>query len=96
MRWGWDTEKNEANRRKHKVGVEAAALVFDDPLAATIENPHQCETRWRTIGTVGPTVLLVIHTSPEVGPASGEEVGRIISARKAARVERRVYEEGHR
>lgn len=94
MRWDWDAGKSEANRRKHKVGFEAAALVFGDPLAATIEDPHQHETRWRTIGTVGPAVLLVIHTFPEADPAGGEEVGRIISARKATSAERRAYEEG--
>ena len=38
-------------------------------------------------------VLLVVHTWPEEDE-TGEEVGRIISARKATRRERRAYEEG--
>jgi uncharacterized DUF497 family protein len=38
-------------------------------------------------------VLLVVHTYPELAE-SGEEVGRIISARRALPHERRVYEEG--
>jgi len=39
-------------------------------------------------------LLLVIHTWPEE-PEEGEQVGRIISARKATARERRAYEEGN-
>ena len=95
LHWIWDPDKNEANRRIHGLSFEAAALVFDDPLAATIEDPYPRERRWRTMGMVGPTLLLIVHTLPAMDPASGEEVGRIISARKATHRERRAYEEGH-
>jgi uncharacterized DUF497 family protein len=37
--------------------------------------------------------LFVVHTWPEEAEA-GDEVGRIISARKATRIERKAYEEG--
>jgi len=37
-------------------------------------------------------VVLVIHTLPEMDPGTGQEIGRIISARKATKRERRVYE----
>ena len=47
------------------------------------------EERWKTIGMVERTVIIVIHTWPRTG-----EPGRIISARKASPAERRVYEEG--
>ena len=96
MRWIWDEEKNRINRRDHKVSFEIAELVFDDPLAVTLPDPHPDEERWRTIGSPSPgrnVVLYVVHTWPEEGRA-GEEVGRIISARKATRHERRAYEEG--
>ncbi len=43
---------------------------------------------------VGSTVLMIVHTWPEVDPAAGEELGRIISARKATSHERKAYEEG--
>jgi hypothetical protein len=39
-------------------------------------------------------VVFVVHTWPEPDPDTGEEVGRIISARKATAHERRAYEEG--
>ena len=44
---------------------------------------------------VGTQVVMVVHTWPDVDMATGEEIGRIISARKATRHERRAYEEGH-
>jgi len=94
--WVWDEEKNRSNRRDHKVSFEIAELVFDDPLAVTLPDPYQDEERWRTIGSPSmpsDVVLFVVHTWPERNEA-GEEVGRIISARKATRLERKAYEEG--
>ncbi|MCY4530393.1 MAG: BrnT family toxin, partial [Chloroflexi bacterium] len=74
---------------------EAAIYVFEDPLAATQEDVYELEQRWRTIGMVGPVAVLVVHTWPETDPETGEEVGRIISARKATPHERLAYEEGY-
>ena len=95
MRWTWDQVKNDVNLRAHGLGFEAAAFVFDDPLAATREDPYLYEQRWRTIGMVGNQILMVVHTWPAFDIETGEEVGRIISARKATRREREAYEEGH-
>ena len=39
----------------------------------------------QTIGLIGHVVVLVVHTWPEPNPETGEEVGRVISARKAGR-----------
>ena len=44
---------------------------------------------------VGTAVIVVVHTSPTVDPATGNEVGRIITARKLNKREKRTYEEGH-
>ncbi|MDP6427441.1 MAG: BrnT family toxin [Rhodospirillales bacterium] len=92
MRWAWDSDKDCANKRKHGLGFETARLVFDDPLAATRRDPYRHEQRWQTIGMVGNVVLIVAHTWPEAEPETGEETGRIISARKATAHERKVYE----
>ena len=96
MRWIWDPGKVRINRRDHKVPFEIAALVFDDPLAITLPDPYPDEERWRTIGSPSAhsdVVLFVVHTWPQEDQ-TGEEVGRIISARKATRFERSAYEEG--
>jgi uncharacterized protein len=92
LRWTWDPAKAAANRTKHGLSFETAALVFDDPFHASKPDPHPDGDRWHTVGLVGPMLLLVVHTWPE---SDGEElVGRIISARKATAHERKAYEEG--
>ena len=94
MRWRWNPVKDRANKRAHGLGFETVEFVFDDPLAASRPDPHPHEQRWQTIGMIGNVVVLVIHTWPELDPATGEETGRIISARKATSHERKAYEEG--
>lgn len=88
----WDSEKDALNRAKHGVGFETAALVFDDPFHMSVmDRIVDNEERWRTMGQVGGLlVLIVAHTYME---HDGEETIRIISARKATRLERKRYEE---
>ncbi len=43
---------------------------------------------------VGTQAVMVVHTWPNLDSETGDEVGRIISARKATRREREAYEEG--
>ena len=50
--------------------------------------------RSHVTAAAGHVVVFVVHTWPEPDPDTGEEVGRIISARKATSHERRAYEEG--
>ena len=87
MRWTWDTEKDRENILKHGISFTTAQLVFQDSLFTTREDPYPHEQRWRTTGLVGSSVIIVVHTRPQGSP------GRIISARKANRTERRRYEE---
>lgn len=77
-----------ANKKKHGVSFELAALVFDDPLHLSQPDMHRDGNRWQTIGRVSDTTLLVVHTYYE-----DESGGRIISARKATAHERHAYEE---
>ena len=95
MRWTWDQAKNRANLQSHGLSFEAAIFVFDDPMSATRVDPYRYEQRWRTIGMVGTQVVMVVHSWPDLDRETGEEIGRIISARKATRHEREAYEEGH-
>ena len=93
MRWTWDPDKNEINKRKHRISFETAVQVFDDPLFVMIEDSYPYERRWRTFGYVASSIIVVIHTWPEYDAAAGESVGRVISARRATRHERITYEE---
>jgi uncharacterized protein len=88
--WIWDEAKNRSNKAKHGIDFDLAQLVFDDPLSATrFELNYEGEDRWQTIGLVVNTVIFVSHTmSADSGP------GRIIGARAATRLERKIYEEG--
>ena len=89
MDWHWDERKAKANKIKHGVSFELAVLVFDDPLLLTLPDDHSDADRWRTIGRVSSTTLLVVHTIYD-----DDSGGRIISARNATAFERRSYEEG--
>ena len=92
MRVAWDNAKNEANRVKHGIEFEDAQMVFDDPFCITfVERVTDGEERWHAIGSVEKIiVLVVVHTYRE---ENSEEVIRIISARRATRKERRLYEQ---
>jgi len=92
--FSWDDGKNRSNQSKHGVSFEAAALVFEDPLHITRqERVENYEHRWQTIGMVGGiALLLVAHTWHEA--VSGSEYIRIISARRATKLERKIYEQG--
>ena len=67
--------------------------MFDDLWAISLrERVVDGEERWQTIGAIKEgDVLLVAHT---LRADNGEDEIRIISARKATRRERTVYEEG--
>lgn len=88
MRTEYDPEKAAENLKKHKVSLADAEGVLADPLAVTIEDPDaEGEKRFVTVG-LGSTgeVLVVVWTERD-------EVGRLISARRATRKERKQYED---
>ena len=92
MRFSWDERKNLQNRRKHGISFELAQEVFLDPFCFTIPDVMvEDEERFWTVGRVESLVILVVvHTFRE---EHGDEVVRILSARKATPRERRFYEE---
>jgi hypothetical protein len=89
LKFEWDAPKSNANLRKHGVSFEEAASVFGDPLALTFADPDHSirEARFVTIGQSSRDLLLVV-AHVERGRAI-----RIISARKATRHERTIYEQ---
>ena len=90
MKIEWDSGKAKSNLRKHGVSFEEAATALSDPMAATGADPDHSTTEQRYI-TFGVTekgrLVVVSHTE------KGETI-RVISARKASKGERKVYEEG--
>jgi uncharacterized DUF497 family protein len=90
MEFEWDTGKATLNRRKHRVSLEEASSVFGDPLAITFRDPDHSvgEARFVTFGLSATGALLVVaHTRRS-------RRTRLISARRATRAERKIYEEG--
>ncbi|HXU31651.1 MAG TPA: BrnT family toxin, partial [Thermoanaerobaculia bacterium] len=90
MRFEWDKTKAAANLRKHGVSFDEAATVFLDDLAASGPDPDHSvgELRYLTFGVSRLVRLLAVSHSYRPGAI------RIISARRATRTERMLYEEG--
>ena len=83
----WDEAKAEQNLDKHGVSFPEAATVFADPWAVYLDDGSGAD-RVVVIGSsIRERVLCVVHV--ERGARD-----RIISARRATRPEREVYEVG--
>ncbi len=98
MRYEWDERKNRENQRKHGISFELAALVFaDENCLFTLDRVDEGgEQRWIALGKVfieagTSLIVLVAHTYREV--EHGEEIIRIISARRAGKNDVRRYQE---
>lgn len=92
MLYQWDEEKNHTNRAKHGVGFEQATKAFDDPyVVGRYQGFEAGEYRHTILGLVdGVIILFVVFTERMVG--LGDPAIRIISARRADRSERLIYE----
>ncbi len=86
MEYEWDPQKAMTNRRKHGIDFADAVTVFSDEIAITIPDEYPDEERYVSIGmdALG-RVLVVIFTW------RGENI-RLISARKAEKVELEQYQ----
>jgi len=86
----WDDQKAASNLLKHGVSFDEAISVFGDAKALTFaDTDHtEVEDRSRTYGISNKVrLLVVVHTERRNGI-------RIISARKATRYEKSIYENG--
>lgn len=90
MEFEWNIGKAASNVAKHGVTFIEAATLFGDPLAITYPDPDHSddEVRYITIGVSDRNRLLI------VSHADRDNRIRIISARRATRAERRLYESG--
>jgi uncharacterized DUF497 family protein len=90
MKFEWDQVKAASNLKKHGVSFDLAITVFDDPNALIAPDPKHSvdEDREWIIGESDDGVLVVVFTRRLSG-----KIYRLISARKANRRERKLYEE---
>ena len=81
----WDDNKNSINIKKHGISFETAALVFaDEERIEYYDKMHSLdEDRYVVIGCV-QGILHVVYTMRN-------EAARIISARMATSIERKIY-----
>jgi uncharacterized DUF497 family protein len=90
IQFQWDESKHAENVRKHGVAFDEARTVFHDDRALLIADPDHSddEDRFVLIGmSLSLRTLVVCHCYRE-----DDEIIRIISARKANRMERGDYE----
>jgi len=90
MVFEWDENKNKSNIEKHNIDFETAQKVFNDvnKIEISIENSTQQygEQRNMVIGIVVNLVYAVVYTLRG-------SIYRIISARRANRNERILYQQ---
>lgn len=89
MRFEWDPEKNRSNQRKHGLSFEDASGLFtaDEAVLEIFDSEHSLdEDRFIAVGRIGLGLIVVVFIEP------GEDVVRIVSARKATKAERALFE----
>lgn len=89
LRFEWDEKKFNLNQRKHGISFLEAQTVFSDENGLLLDDPDHSleEERYIVLGMSSKLRLLVIsHTYRKE-----DLIIRIISARKATRMEHRQY-----
>ncbi len=89
MDYEWDPAKAKTNLAKHGVSFEEAASAFLDPMALSGQDPDHSTDESRYISFAYSRLGQLLAISHTYRPGSI----RLISARRATRVERKLYEE---
>lgn len=88
MEFEWDEAKNESNVRKHNISFERAQTAFNGRMITQVDDREDYgEIREVGIGLMNDGAMVSI-----VFTERGNRI-RIISARKASRIEREIYYE---
>ena len=89
MRFEWDPNKNEINKKKHGISFEEAKTVFYDEYAILFDDPDHSEDedRFIILGLSQRENLCIVSHCYR----GADEIIRIISARKATKTETRFY-----
>ena len=93
MLFEWDSNKANANKKKHGVSFELTqiAMESDEYQVSRYDRSVDDEDRWHTLAGIGKVILIITHTYRS--NEHGEEIIRIISARKATKKEKTFYYE---
>ena len=97
LNFTWDDRKAEINKKKHNISFSTAAYVFLDTKAIIEFNSvdkNTDEERFSITGMVFQGILFVVYV--ERIDLKGNNIFRIISARRAEREERDIYVYGTR
>lgn len=92
VRFVWDENKNELNKKKNGISFEEAIEVFGDENAILFDDPDHSyeEERFLIIGITGVKgIYIVSHCYRDENSTI-----RIISAREATKKEKNIYQKG--
>jgi uncharacterized protein len=94
MKYEWDTLKNESNILKHGFGFDKAREIFEDPNIITFEDCRFNYGERREI-SIGEIVLATLNEKIAITVVHTQRHAsiRLISARKASQLERKMYEQ---
>jgi uncharacterized protein len=90
IKFEWDTAKANSNKKKHGVSFEEAQSVFYDEFAVQFfdDKSSELEDRFLMLGFSDEARLLIVcHCERNQG-----NIIRIISARKATKIESKYYQ----
>jgi uncharacterized protein len=90
IKFEWDTAKAKSNKKKHGVSFEEAQSVFYDEFAVQFfdDESSELEDRFLMLGFSDEARLLIVcHCERNQG-----NIIRIISARKATKIEGKYYQ----
>jgi len=87
MRFEWNEDKRAINFKKHGIDFPLAAKVFldADRIERIDHRKDYGETRYQTIGRAKRMILFIVYTR------RGDDLFRLISARRANKNEQKAY-----
>ena len=89
MKFEWDENKRQENLQRHKIDFVDVVEIFRGPMFTRLDTRFDYgEDRWIGIGIAQGRIVVVVYTEHDDG-----ETIRLISARKALKYERTLYEE---
>lgn len=87
LKFEWDENKNEENICKHGINFVDVPEIFNGPLVVGLDTRRDYgEDRWLMTGILQDMIIAVVMVE------RGDDVMRIISARKVGKNEKQKYE----